>query len=111
MSEVKTEPVAATFAESEAAFFDENMRTRVPGALLVISQDERPTGDGSEYWYYSCPCGCGAAGAVRVKAGEKPAQSPSWHWNGSKETPTLMPSVHHIGHWHGWLTDGVWRSC
>jgi hypothetical protein len=34
---------------------------------------------------------------------------PSWKWNGSKNAPTLTPSVHHntpeCG-WHGYLRDG-----
>jgi len=41
----------------------------------------------------------------------KPAQGPSWNWNGSSSAPTLTPSVNHEGHWHGWLTAGVWVSC
>ena len=29
-----------------------------------------------------------------------------WQWNGDKEKPTLSPSVHTIGYWHGWIRDG-----
>lgn len=36
-----------------------------------------------------------------------------WEWNGSKESPTLTPSILHWGNgkkepatWHGFLTDG-----
>jgi hypothetical protein len=36
-----------------------------------------------------------------------------WKWNGSKEAPTLTPSILHWGNgrkepatWHGYLTDG-----
>ncbi len=35
----------------------------------------------------------------------------SWQWNQNKEKPTLTPSIHCIGHWHGYLTDGKLVSC
>jgi hypothetical protein len=54
-----------------------------------------------------CPCGCGNTGGLRIR----PAPSPSWEWDGNTEAPTLTPSVHHVGHWHGWLKSGVWESC
>lgn len=33
-----------------------------------------------------------------------------WTWNGSVEKPTLRPSIHRVGHWHGYLTDGFFKS-
>lgn len=53
---------------------------------------------------YCCPCGCGALGSLAFR----PHPSPSWQWDGNVETPTLAPSVHHVGHWHGWLLQGMW---
>ena len=53
---------------------------------------------------YCCPCGCGAIGSLDFR----PHESPSWEWDGNVETPTLSPSVHHVGHWHGWLRSGMW---
>jgi hypothetical protein len=102
MAEKRTEPMPAVFV-SYADFFDDEMNARLPGSICENEDDDR--------WLYACPCGCGTAGALRVGQGAKPAQTPSWLWNGSKEAPTLTPSVHHIGHWHGWLTDGMWLSC
>jgi len=32
---------------------------------------------------------------------------PVWKWNGSKEKPTLSPSINVIGIWHGFLRDGI----
>lgn len=66
----------------------------------------------SKYIIYRCPCGCGELRSVPIMEGEK--QERSWQWNGSKEKPTLTPSLLHIAHdvkgctWHGYLTDGVW---
>jgi len=70
-----------------------------------------PDGKGERDLWYRCPCGCGTQSVLRVGTGFKPDASPSWRWNGSLESPTLTPSVHHVGHWHGWLTDGEWKVC
>lgn len=58
---------------------------------------------------FICPCGCGRHGWLQFR----PGPPPSWEWNGNREKPTLRPSVRQVGgcQWHGWLTDGVWRSC
>lgn len=29
-----------------------------------------------------------------------------WSWDGNEEIPTLQPSLHAIGIWHGWVRDG-----
>jgi hypothetical protein len=46
---------------------------------------------------------------------------PTWSWNGNRVKPTLTPSIRicdrwykdpkAIEIWHGYLTDGVFRSC
>ena len=56
-----------------------------------------------------CPCGCGAVGALDF--GQK--RSPRWNWNGDKDKPTLTPSIRRTAGcmWHGYLTDGVFKSC
>lgn len=40
----------------------------------------------------------------------KPAPRPSWDWDGDVHKPTLHPSVHLEGHWHGYLLAGKFRS-
>lgn len=100
MGEVKTAPVTARLVGSVVtdewpagwiSFFD--------------TADAQPAG-----FHFRCACGCGAVGGVTVAAG-------GWEWNGSREKPTVRPSVALTRdpaegvHWHGWLTDGVWRSC
>lgn len=101
MGEVRTAPCPAAFVKY-ADFFDSEMRAK---AGTICESEEDPN-----RWYYGCPCGCGASGALRVGTGVKPEGKPTWLWNGSKEKPTLHPSVYHIGHWHGWLRDGIWVS-
>lgn len=33
-----------------------------------------------------------------------------WTWDGNVQKPSLSPSIHRIGHWHGWLRDGRFVS-
>lgn len=59
---------------------------------------------------FVCPCGCKAVGAVPVFEGYN---RDTWDWNGSLEKPTLTPSVQRMDacRWHGYLTNGEWRTC
>lgn len=34
----------------------------------------------------------------------------TWQWDGNEDRPTLRPSVHFRGHWHGHFTAGRMRS-
>ncbi|MCB1516139.1 MAG: hypothetical protein KDJ19_00775 [Hyphomicrobiaceae bacterium] len=105
MGEVKTEPVTALNIQGKEAFFEQN----VAGSFRVND----PVDDGRQQFWFVCPCGCGQNAMIAVGNGYKPERKgrDTWNWNGSFEKPTLTPSVHDKGHWHGWLTDGVWRSC
>lgn len=97
MGEVRTTPVEARRCE------DIDEVRSAAGAFEYYQDGERfPAG-----MIYCCPCGCGVTGALRFR----PAASPSWEWDGNLEKPTLSPSVHHVGHWHGYLRNGVWESC
>lgn len=71
---------------------------------------EPPDEDQEQWFWYVCPCGCGQIGPINVGNGFKPENRPSWTWDGSLEAPTLTPSIHHRGHWHGWLRAGVWTQ-
>lgn len=55
---------------------------------------------------FKCPCGCG------ITAGIKVAGDGKWEWNGDMDKPTCTPSILiNAGHWHGYLTDGVFKTC
>lgn len=103
MSEIRTQPVRAQHIADWDSFDDQ---------LLAGSFSASPAeaGGPQDFWY-CCPCGCGITACLVVGNGFKPATAPSWNWNGSTEAPTLAPSVHHPGHWHGWLRNGIWESC
>lgn len=34
-----------------------------------------------------------------------------WSLSGSRDAPTLSPSLNWVGMWHGWLENGFLRSC
>jgi hypothetical protein len=40
-----------------------------------------------------------------------PGGSRVWAWDGNQTKPTLTPSIHALGQWHGWLRDGRLVSC
>lgn len=99
MPEVKTAPVQAQLVDSIVA-------DDAPAGSIKFykTADHEPAG-----FHFQCPCGCGKVGAVSVRPG-------GWEWNGSREKPTVRPSVRlkdgrDNSHWHGWLTDGIWSSC
>lgn len=97
MSEVRTEPVRAVLCDDI-----DSVRTQ-PGAFeFYVDASGEVAG-----MIYCCPCGCGATGSLAFR----PRPSPSWEWDGNRAAPTLSPSVHHVGHWHGWLRNGIWESC
>lgn len=33
-----------------------------------------------------------------------------WSWDGDEEKPTLSPSLHAVGIWHGWVQQGILRE-
>jgi hypothetical protein len=103
MTEIKTAPLAATHVPDKETF----LRRRIPGSYRFTE----PDADGELSFWYCCPCGCKAVAPLIAGKGFKPSAGPSWQWNGMVNTPTLEPSVNHIGHWHGWLRNGVWESC
>lgn len=70
---------------------------------------------------HSCPCGCGQLGNLNL-APAPAGTRPLWTNTGTRERPTLTPSVGIKAfrpdqsieadgfHWHGWLRNGVWVS-
>lgn len=34
-----------------------------------------------------------------------------WGWDGNWDCPTVAPSIHHVGYWHGFFEKGFFRSC
>lgn len=91
----------------------------VPAVRRITQEDLTAPGEFEYYTAYGkgdaiagmifvCPCGCGSQGSLDFRPGQKPR----WNWNGDKNKPTLTPSVLKTSgcKWHGYLTEGKWRS-
>lgn len=48
--------------------------------------------------------------AIGIQRGE-PGGHRVWGWDGNREAPTLTPSIHSPGQWHGHLRAGKLESC
>lgn len=101
MAEVRiAAPVKAALVQD----LDERLAT--PGAFgFFVNHGDLPDA-APKGMIYVCPCGCGRQGVLRFRL--PGVERPSWIWNGNRDAPTLDPSVHHVGHWHGWLKNGFW---
>lgn len=100
-----------------------NLQARLPFVLVdsVLDRDDRGEGHPGEASFYvnaagqragfiiRCP-GCNVPQALAFR-GIPGATGATWEWDGNAEQPTLTPSVHHVGCWHGWLTAGQWVPC
>lgn len=95
-----------------------------PKRLVDLNPKWIETTDGEVYGIrYDCPCGAsdcpmGGWAVVPTKTNftGKPTSADSmrrgWDTSGTSfEDITLSPSIHHVGHWHGWLRNGVLVSC
>ena len=47
--------------------------------------------------------------ALRIQFGT-PGGPRVWGWDGNEDKPTLMPSIHALGQWHGYLREGRLQS-
>ena len=65
---------------------------------------------------FLCPCGCGDLCGISIRDDGQQVDG-AWGWNGDEDKPTTTPSIlihgKKIGesHWHGYLTEGEFRSC
>ena len=80
--------------------FDDFRENGGPGAICFMGLKR------DEGLAFKCPC-CSVEGYLPLKHDK---HGPSWKWNGSREKPTLNPSILQKGPcgWHGWLKDGQW---
>lgn len=50
---------------------------------------------------------CGGWTPIRIAVNRGPnLPGKAWGWDGNADKPTLTPSVHTYGHWHGWVRGG-----
>lgn len=82
------------------------------GRFRFYSNIADPKGTRWRGMIYACPCGCGSEGVIRFRGPDGAAieGQHSWAWDDNERQPTLSPSIHHIGHWHGWLKAGYFTQ-
>jgi hypothetical protein len=83
-----------------------------PGSYKFYRHHGEPESIGPAGIHFVCPCGCGDVCGIAFR-NYKDQKGPIWTWDGSRDEPTCTPSILRIGGcaWHGYLTDGVFRSC
>jgi Family of unknown function (DUF6527) len=60
---------------------------------------------------FLCPCGCGMLAGIRVR-NDGANDGQAWGWNKDEDNPTCEPSINiNDNHWHGYLTNGIFKSC
>lgn len=76
-----------------------------PGSFCIHTES-----DGQRFIACRLPDGCFIEIAITpLVAGQHP--QPTWDWDGNLDRPTLTPSVHTHGHWHGHFQAGRMVSC
>ncbi len=101
---------------SEANYNKESVELRrVPNPLpadhIVRPGDFSWDGEyeGKRYLYLCLP-GQVTMEAIKVQRGG-PGGSRVWGWDGNEDKPTIEPSIHYQGVWHGYLRAGRLQSC
>ena len=92
-------------ATKKAGFSD----CKSPGDFFLTSPNEHE--GGARRLSFLCPCGCGDLAGIKVRD-DGTQQGGAWAWDRNEDKPTCTPSIAiNSNHWHGYLTDGVFRSC
>lgn len=64
--------------------------------LLFTTPRVASTGEQADWMVHEVPVQIGSNSVGR-----------HWGWDGDEERPTLTPSVHCLGFWHGWVRAGM----
>ena len=63
-----------------------------------------------QHFLYLCLPGETRWSPIQVRKGT-PGGERVWGWDGNEDQPTVTPSIHWVGHWHGYLRAGRLESC
>lgn len=84
-----------------------------PRRLVDLNPEWLPSAEQPDAIEFDCPCGekCTWTRVYLPITGR--VQHPvTWDATGDTfERLTLSPSIHAVGHWHGWLRNGELHSC
>jgi hypothetical protein len=67
-------------------------------------------GGETSYWLVIRLPGQESACAIKLNKGEALGNR-VWGWDGNFDKPTIMPSIHELEVWHGFLQNGHLKSC
>ena len=76
-----------------------------PGQFEIVS-----TPAGQRRFWFVCPGPCRSLAPLALRP-VVDGSAQSWDFDGDVESPTLHPSINHVGCWHGWLQGGEFRPC
>lgn len=63
--------------------------------------------DGKRNIVIAMPCKGGDYGIyIAWSIGHKNACNAQWSWDGNEDVPTMNPSLHWVGAWHGFVKNG-----
>lgn len=80
-----------------------------PGDFFITAPNVHE--GGARRLSFLCPCGCGDLAGIRIRDDGQQMDG-AWAWDGNEEQPTCTPSILiNKGHWHGYLTAGVFVEC
>jgi len=80
-----------------------------PGDYFVTQPNKHE--GGARRLSFLCPCGCHLLCGIKIRDDGQNIDG-AWGWNRDENKPTCTPSIDiNRGHWHGYLTDGEFRSC
>ena len=88
----------------------ESINTRKVGFGKMERPGDFCFADDLSYIYLWLP-GMSGPDAIRIHNGPDPGRDRHWGWDGNQDTPTLTPSIHAPGEWHGYLRAGRLESC
>lgn len=83
---------------------DEAVEQGAPGSFFIDTLE-----NGQRIMWHKLPDGNYGCLYLRPVI-DKTRTGPSWQWDGNEESPTLTPSVHLPGRWHGFFIKGRMAS-
>ena len=79
-----------------------------PGDFFIT--EPNPHEGGARRLSFLCPCGCCSLCGIRIRDDGQNTEG-AWGWNLDEDKPTATPSINiNNGHWHGYLTEGVFKA-
>lgn len=85
-------------------FFNDDTLGAQRGEFEIITEP-----NGQRRFWFVCPGPCRSIAALALRPVVE-GSGASWAFDGNEDAPTLSPSIHHVGCWHGWLNCGQYKE-